>query len=443
MKEIRPHTDNNKFDKIMRVSTLIISFVVACVLISQFNQTNKQIGIQEKGKSADRFRDGIELLGTSSDAITLGGIYLLNNLAHEYPNEYAAQVFEIFCGYLRTDSKQNWFDHRQVYRDSNIIDSLILSQYIFPNKYQTIIDKVFKDSTMFYRNSIGKNYKVDLRGACFINADLSKVNFEGANLESSKMCWSKLDSSNFESANLRFADLKESSFIKTILVRAKLHGAKLQGAYMFMTQMQGARLDVTSMEAVFLMSANLEGAHLVSTHLEGSFIRLTNFDGACLSKVHFDGAIISASSFKGTSSSHGIEEIFLFKDEDSRYGIENKIYLNGASEFSDSKLSLEYSGGHKLVYVKHRSGKPSVILQKNQSQLQFGLLNETEIDSINTKLVQLSVSKENQNDIMRRINNNNDAKENMKELFFRGKGFLTKEHANEIIKRVDKELGNY
>lgn len=443
MKKLEVHTSKSKFDIAMRVLTLIISSIVAYVLISQFNQTSKQIEIQEKGKSADRFRDGIELLGSPSDAITIGGIYLLDNLAHEHPDKYADQVFEVFCGYLRTDTKKNWYDHRQMYRDSNIIDSLILAKYIFPNKYQTLIDKVFKDSTMFYLNSIGKNYKIDLRGASFVNADLSKVNFEAANLESSKMCWSRLDYSNLESANLRFADLKESYLLKTILVCADMSGAKLQGADMFMTQMQGSRLDATSMEGSDLFSVNLEGAHLASTHLEGSKVDYSTFDGACLYRVHFDGAIISRSSFKGVSGNYGAVDISLMKDDDEKYGIENRLYLDGTSEFTDSKSSLEYDYGHKLVYIKNRSGKPSDILTKNQSQLYFGLLNEAEIDSIKTVLMRLSASKENQDHIMWLINLHNDAKENMKELFFKGKAILTKEHANEIIKRVDKELGNY
>lgn len=443
MKKIEVHTSNTTFDITMRVLTLISGIIVAIVLISQFNQTNKQIEIQEKGKSADRFRDGIELLGSPNDAIVIGGIYLLDNLAHEYPDEYAVQVFEIFCGYLRTDSKLNWKEHRQIYSDSSIIDSLILSQYIFPNKYQTIIDKVFKDSTQFFLNSIGKNYKIDLRGACFVNADLSKVNFIGANLESSNMCWSSLDSSNLESANLRFAELIESNLSNAILVCADMSGAKLQGAYLSRTQMQGVRLDVTSMEGAFLMLANLEGAFLVSTHLEGSFISLSNFNGACLSGVHFDGAIISGSSFKGTSSEPGAVEMFLLEKERSKYGDENKLYLNGACEFADSKFLLEYLGGHKLVFIKHRSGKPSFIIPKNQTQLHFGLLNEADIDSVKTKLVRLSVSKKNQEYVMWLINHHNDAKENMKEMFIEGRGILTYEDAAMIINRVDKELGNY
>lgn len=443
MKEIKVHTSNSKFDKSMRIITLIVSFIVACVLIGQFNQTSEQIEIQEKGKSADRFRDGIGLLGSANDAITIGGIYLLDNLAHEHPDKYAAQVFEVFCGYLRTDTKKDWYNHIEKYRDSNIIDSLIISKYIFPNKYQTIIDKVFKDTTMFYFNFIGKNYKINLREACFVNADLSSANFSRANLEYSKMIWSKADSTKFESTNLRYAELKEMCLINTNFVYADLSGAKIQGAYMFQTHMQGSRLDATSMEGSFLFSVNLEGAHLVSTHLEGSFISSSIFDGACLSQVHFDGAIISGTSFKGTSSEVGAVDLFLLKDEESKYGNENKIYLNGTSEFAYSNLLLEYLGGHKLVFLKHNSGIPNVFSSNNQSQLHFGLLTKAEIDSIKTNLVRLSVNKENQDHIMWLINHHNDAKENMKELFFKGKTILTKEHANEIIKRVDKELGNY
>jgi len=136
MQKIELHTNSSKFDITIRVLTLIASIIVAFVLIFQFSQTNKQIGLQERGKSADRFRDGIELLDSDKDAIVIGGIYLLDNLAHEYPNEYASQVFDIFCGYLRTDTKLNWKNHLQHYNDSYIIDSLIIAKYEFPNKHE-------------------------------------------------------------------------------------------------------------------------------------------------------------------------------------------------------------------------------------------------------------------------------------------------------------------
>lgn len=57
MKKIEVHTNSSKFDITMRVLTLIAIIIVAFVLIFQFSQTNKQIGLQERGKSADRFRD--------------------------------------------------------------------------------------------------------------------------------------------------------------------------------------------------------------------------------------------------------------------------------------------------------------------------------------------------------------------------------------------------
>jgi uncharacterized protein YjbI with pentapeptide repeats len=446
MQKIELHTNSSKFDITIRVLTLIASIIVAFVLIFQFSQTNKQIGLQERGKSADRFRDGIELLDSDKDAIVIGGIYLLDNLAHEYPNEYASQVFDIFCGYLRTDTKLNWKNHLQHYNDSYIIDSLIIAKYEFPNKYQTVLDKVFKDSTQFYKNIIGENYNINLQGVCFVNASLSKGYFKGANFEASNMTWSNLESANFEGANLRFAILNETDLLNTEFVSADMTATKIQGARLFMTQMQGARLDFASMETASLMLASLEGASLVSTHLEGSHIRLSSFKGACLSKVHFEGAIISGSNFKGTSSETGAVEMFIVNDvsnELKELKSENKLYLNGASEFSNSMTYLKYSGGHKLTFLKERAGKPSHILPINNTTNHFGPLNEKDIDSIRTDLIKMSVRGQNQDHILWLINHHNDANEDMYEMFMKGRAILTNEDANKIIRKVNKDLGNY
>ena len=429
----------------MKVLTLIFSIVVAFVLIFQFYQTNKQIGIQERGKSADRFRDGIELLGSDKDAIVIGAIYLLDNLAHEYPYEYASQVFDIFCGYLRTDTKLNWKNHLQYYNDSSIIDSLIIASYEFPIKYQTVIDKIFRDSSQFYKATIGKSYNINLRGVCFINADLSNGNFEGANLEVSNMTWSNLDSATFESANLRFAILNESNLSNAIFVCADMSAAKLQGAYLALTQLQGARLDYASMEAASLLFARLEGAFLVSTHLEGSHIRLSDFNGSSLSKTHFEGSIISESSFKGASSEPGAVEMFLTNDvinELNEVKSKNRLYLNGASEFSSYKSYLEYSGGHKLIFLKERAGKPSYLLPIEHTTNHFGQLSEKDIDSIRTNLINICVNKKNQDYIIWLVNHNNDANVNMYELFMKGQGILSTKEADNIIRRVNKGLGN-
>lgn len=445
MKKIKVYTNNSKFDIAIRILTLIFSIVVAFVLIFQFYQTNKQIGIQEKGKSADRFRDGIELLDSDKDAIVIGGIYLLDNLAHEYPNEYASQVFDIFCGYLRTDTKLNWKNHLQHYNDSSIIDSLIIAKYEFPNKYQTVLDKIFKDSTQFYKNIIGENYNINLQGVCLVNASLSKGYFKGANFGFSNMTWSNLEYANFEGANLRFAILNEANLLNTVLISTDMSAAKLQGARLFMTQMQGARLDFASMEASELMLASLEGASLVSTHLEGSFIRLSRFKGATLSKVHLEGAIISGSNFKGASSKTRAVEMFIVNDVSSELKelkSENKLYLNGASEFSNSMTSLKYSGGHKLVFLKERAGKPSRILPNNITTNHFGPLIEKDIDSIRTDLVNMSVNKQNLEHIIWLVNLNNDANEDMYEMFMKGRAILTNEDADNIIRRVNKDLGN-
>ena len=58
----------------------------------------------------ERYQRGVEMLGSTVLAVRMGGIYALNRLAEERPQQYHIQVMELFCAFLRFPTPDEGLD---------------------------------------------------------------------------------------------------------------------------------------------------------------------------------------------------------------------------------------------------------------------------------------------------------------------------------------------
>lgn len=461
---------------------IIIAVIGVILIYGELQNTDRQIKLigeqlnqQKNINSANQFRDGIDLLKSENDALVVGGIILLDDLARNFPKEYSKNVFEVFCGYLRVDTKGNWDKYILNNKSKYNTDSLLLANYYFPNKYQTLINKVFKDKNLFYRKSIGKDFLIDLNGVYLNKADLSKTDFKGADLENSSMQWSNLDSANLENAKLKFANLKEVTLIYAKLVMSDLSGAQLQGSNFLLTKMQGSHLNGASLETSFFIDTYLEGASLATAHLEGSYLQNVHLEGSNLWHTHLEGTILLNLNLQGaTANFQYIEDPFL-KSEDMSGGYSPIVFFQGGGEHAISNdVLMNYDAGHKLIILKTLVGKPSFIKKSKdgalhiggrteneinairkrfekehvdtneweKSSLHFGELTEKRINEIHDYLEKIQVDTTNQNKIIFFIRDRNKSAHNIRKELIKGGGILTRENAQIIINRVNKQLGN-
>ena len=464
---------------IINIIIAVIGAIVICLqlLIShrQIKLIAEQLDQQRHINSANQFRDGIELLKSENDAVVVGSIILLDDLARNFPDNYAKSVFEVFCGFLRVDTKENWDKYILNNKSKYNTDSLLLANYYFPNKYQTLINRVFKDKNSFYRKSIGKDFLIDLNGVYLKNADLSKTDFKGADLENSSMQWSNLNDANLENAKLKFANLKEVTLFHAILVKSDLSGAQLQGSNFLCTNMQGSYLQGASLETSFFIETHLEGAFLATAHLEGAYLQDVHLEGANLWRTHLEGTILFDLYFQGATANFQMIEDSFLKAEDMSGGYSPIIFFQGGGEHAISHdVLMKYDAGHKLIILKTLVGKPSFIkknkdgalyiggrtkneinairnrFEKEQvdtnvlkkSSLHFGELTEKRINEIHDYLEKIQVDTADQNNIIFFIRDRNKLEHNIREQLIKGGGILTREKAHIIIKRVNKELGN-
>ena len=125
-----------------------------------------------------------------------------------------------------------------------------------------------------------------------VKIDLSRANFQGANLDGAN-----LGQSGDIWVNLSKADLSKSSFVGANLRRAKLGGADLSGANLSASNLVDAKLSEANLNEASLVDADLLGATLGRASAIKADFRGANLTKARLIGVNFSGANLQAAEF--------------------------------------------------------------------------------------------------------------------------------------------------
>ncbi len=131
---------------------------------------------------------------------------------------------------------------------------------------------------------------VNLNGADLIRANLTYANLSGANLASADLIRAILGGANLSGANLASADLSWAKLNLADLRGAKLTGAKLIAAELMVANLSGAEL----------LNANLNGAELINTDLSGAFLYSADLSGALIMDTYLTNANMTGVNFDGT-----------------------------------------------------------------------------------------------------------------------------------------------
>lgn len=124
---------------------------------------------------------------------------------------------------------------------------------------------------------------VDLTGANFTDADLSKVYFGSAMLEGAKFNKAWLSKASFTAQNTNsYLNMKNTSFVDAYMEDASFYLVDLSGA-----NFSRARISRGFFIRTVLTGSNFESAMLERASFTGAVINKTNFKGANLGKARF------------------------------------------------------------------------------------------------------------------------------------------------------------
>ena len=95
--------DEESLSATVRNIGLVIGGVVA-ILLAVWRSVvgSRQADTAERGLLNERYQKGADMLGNHVLSVRLGGIYALQQLADEYPQQYHVQVMRLFCAFVRT-----------------------------------------------------------------------------------------------------------------------------------------------------------------------------------------------------------------------------------------------------------------------------------------------------------------------------------------------------
>ena len=242
----------------------LLAFVLAgwraWVAEREADATQRQAGTTQQSLLNERYQRGAEMLGSTVLAVRLGGIYALNRLAEEHPQQYHIQVMELFCAVARNPVGR---------------------------KEELVVDYGGTDPASRLREDI--------------QAVMTAIGSRGEK----KL---ELEEENGYIPNLTGAYLPHLQLEKGNLSSVRLGRADLRGAYLLGADLSRAHLDVADLSGSILAFANLTAGSLLMANLTSSKMGLANLtksilDGANLSDADLNSANLTGASFMDTNLS--------------------------------------------------------------------------------------------------------------------------------------------
>ena len=295
--------------------TLAAGVTVAGVALARhFAQTNAD----RQRRITESFSKAVEQLGSDKLEVRLGGIYSLERISKESPDDYWT-VMESLTAFVRERSRRN-----EAERTSQALEQRVSCRAYFlwleagkpsgrdedfwakaeieeesagpPATNIAAVLTVIRRRSERSRKREGANaWHLDLSGAILKQANLEGVALDGANLRGAHL----------ERAILAGAHLERANLVSAHLEGARLADAHLEGANRVSARLNGANLAGAHLEGVPLASAHLERAILAGAHLERAYLVNARLKGANLDSAHLEGANLSRTDgLTGTQLRH-------------------------------------------------------------------------------------------------------------------------------------------
>jgi hypothetical protein len=250
--------------------------------------TARTFELTERGHLTDRYAKAIEQLGDDKLDVRLGGIYSLEQIAHDSPRDRdQATIVEVLGVFVRVHS-----DPLYQYKAGLPADAQpepAAEQRRMAEEYVAELDRPPVDVqaavTVLGRlpARTGPQPVADLTGAW-----LSKVDLEAANL-----AWARLGE-----VNLTRAFLSEANLTEAFLPRANLTGARLVEANLTRALLVQADLTGTVLVGADLTGAGLGGANLTDALLGEANLTHAYLGEADLTEADLDGANLTGANLE-------------------------------------------------------------------------------------------------------------------------------------------------
>ncbi|MBC8281093.1 MAG: pentapeptide repeat-containing protein [Chloroflexi bacterium] len=291
-------------------AAITVGFVILLGVIAAFwraSATERNVRILQESQITERFTRAIEQLGSANTAICLGGIYALERIAKDSPENDHRQIVEILTAYVRDNAR--WTEPIGVVeRDWKLTNppTTVIQAILTVLRRRNIAVEESNTSLDFSYTDLRR---ADISGLSASGANFYEVHFEGANLNDAHLPDAFLKGANLNDAYLVNAMLKEAKLEDSYLLNAMLNDSNLERASLLGAHLKWANLD----------QANLKGANLFRADLRHADLRGANLEGAYIEKSLLDDAFLTGANLRRV---HGLSQeliINAYWDEETKF----------------------------------------------------------------------------------------------------------------------------
>ncbi len=229
--------ENESVSSTIRNVGLLFGGIIAMLLaVWRSKVAERQANTAQQRLLHERYERGAKMLGSGVLAVRLAGVYALERLAKEHPEEYHIQVIELLCAFVRHptedvrieyDPESDGDQDEQVRRIRADVEYAVLA---IGSRSDTgiALEQRSKDVKLYLREANLSHLKVS--DAKLSGAWLTKANLSGATFPRARLSEARLRRAKLSGAELRNADLTDAKLWGADLSKAILHGANLSGA---------------------------------------------------------------------------------------------------------------------------------------------------------------------------------------------------------------------
>jgi Pentapeptide repeats (8 copies) len=230
----------------------------------QVQTGRRQLHVAQQGQVTERFSRAIDQLGDENLDVRLGGIYALERIARDSPDDQAT-IGEILTAYIRSHAPWPPTLPGQYVATAPIDD--VPELRVRAPDIQASLTVLGRGG--FAVGRVLEEDQVDLHEVDLRHAHLRNANLEGANLSGANLAGATLLAVDLTMAFLLDANLAKAEIIGSILTNAELGYANLEKAVLDGSIILSANLDRTNLWGARLERADLEGAGLAEAVADG------------------------------------------------------------------------------------------------------------------------------------------------------------------------------
>ncbi|MCX5345962.1 pentapeptide repeat-containing protein [Streptomyces atratus] len=253
---VRVLTGKDRADAVNAVRQTVLAALAGITVLAGLVYTARSYALSRRGQVTERFRAAIEQLASGKLEVRLGGVYSLEHVLTESPQDHTA-IVNVLAGFIRNTT------HRG---PSN--EPLALPHERNPSHRDVAwgielpADLQAAANVLARRPDRHEPRRVDLRSAGLAGLSLRHFEFDSP----PSLSWMFLTSADLRRADLRGVDFRRSILNYADLCLAWLGKARLDGVGLFAADLRGAQMNEAILVQTDLRAADLRECEGLTAH---------------------------------------------------------------------------------------------------------------------------------------------------------------------------------